>query len=122
MHSCGDAVARAIDDGASLVAVDGDLELTGPLTLGSVGQPVAVVASGAARLSGDVTLHGLLFARGIDWRGASAPGALIRGAAVSSAGYAGDASADIAHDRRVLERLKRTRGSFARIAGSWKDF
>lgn len=120
--SCGDAVARAIDDGASLVAVDGDLELTGPLTLGAVGQPVAIVASGAARLSGDVTLHGLLFARGIDWRSASAPGALIRGAAVSSAGYAGDAAADIARDRMVLERLKRTRGSFARIAGSWKDF
>ena len=120
--SCTADIGRAVDAGASLIAVDGDLDLAGPVALGSPDRPVIVVASGAARLRGDVTLHGLLFARDVDWRSHGAPAGLVRGAVVASGNHAGDSAADIARDVAVLDRLKRTTGTFARIPGSWKDF
>ncbi|MEO8080340.1 MAG: PilX N-terminal domain-containing pilus assembly protein [Caldimonas sp.] len=119
---CGAAIAAAVAKGASLIAVEGDLDIDGPLRLGSVERPVVVVASGMARLNGDVAVNGVLFAAGIAWRNAAGPEALIRGAVVSASDYGGDAAADIDYDAAVLEHLQRATGSLARVSGSWKDF
>src|SRR5205823_3305130 len=56
---CGAAIAGAIADGATLVWIDGDLAIDGPLTLGSRDRPIIVAASGAVRLRGGVTVHGV---------------------------------------------------------------
>ena len=119
---CSAAIAGAAATGATLIAIDGDLALAGPLALGTPERPVAVVASGTARLRGAVTIFGALLADGIDWHSATAPAALVRGAALSAAGYAGDAGADIVYDNEILDRLRRGSGSYVRVNGSWKDF
>jgi hypothetical protein len=84
-------------------------------------EPVVIVASGALRLHGAVTVTGVVFAAAIDWRDAST-GAAIDGAAIAEGDYSGDAAADFTHDSQALARLHGSSGSFARIAGSWKDF
>ena len=113
------AVATAAD--GALIQVDGDLDLTGPLVLGSAQKPVAIVVSGGARLDGDITLHGLLYAQSMSWNHATR-GALVRGALLSETSFEGDADADLVFDTAVLDRLRNTTGSFARVGGSWRDF
>jgi len=121
--SCGSAVAIAVASGGRLVAVEGDFTLDGPLTLGTPDRPIVLLAAGALRLRGAVTLHGVVIAGSIDWRDAAVnAGALIQGAALLDGDYTGDAAADFVHDAALLARLQRATGSFTRVNGSWKDF
>jgi hypothetical protein len=118
---CGAVVKAAAAQGARLISVDGDLSIDGPAELGTAEQPVIIVASGALRLGGAITMNGLVFAAAIDWHDAAA-GAFVRGAAVTKGDYGGNAAGDFIHDAAVLTRLHAGSGSFARVDGSWKDF
>ena len=121
--ACAAPIAAALAAGARLVALDGDVVLDGPLTLGTSGRPIVLVVPGALRLRGAVTVHGVVVAGSLEWRDAAAnTGALVRGAALVEGGYQGDAAADFVHDAALLARLQRQTGSFARVNGSWKDF
>jgi len=116
---CGAAIAAAITAGNTLLWTDGDLALTGPLTLGSVAQPVVIVASGAAQLDGGVTIVGALHAASVTLSGS---GAVVQGAVLNEGAYAGPAVPDFRLDAGVLAGLTHQTGSFARVSGSWRDF
>jgi len=118
---CASALSNAVAEGARLLAVEGDVAIDGPTTLGSAERPVVLAATGALRLRGPVVVHGVVAAGSLDWRDAPS-GGLLQGAALVDGDYGGDAAADIVHDRRVLARLQNGTGSFARVNGSWKDF
>jgi len=118
---CAIAVTDAVAMGRRLLAIEGDAALEGPISLGTPERPIVLVATGALRLRGAVTLHGVVVAASIDWRDAAA-GALVRGAAIADGNYSGDAAADFVHDASTLTRLQTGTGSFARVNGSWKDF
>jgi Tfp pilus assembly protein PilX len=120
---CSAALLAAISSAAdgALIQVDGDLNLSGPLTLGSAQKPVAIVVSGSAQLDGDITLHGLLYANALAWNHATRS-TFVRGALLSETSFQGDAVADLIFDSAVLDRLRNTTGSFARVGGSWRDF
>lgn len=118
---CSSAVADAVAAGSRLLAIDGDLAIEGPVSLGTTLRPIVIVSTGAMRLRGAVALHGVVVATSIDWRDAVVE-ASIQGAAISEGNYSGDAAADIVHDAAILARLQRSSGSFARVNGSWKDF
>ena len=121
---CGAALLQAAgnDMRQQLLFVPGDLELAGPLTLGTPERPVLIVATGAARLSGAVRLHGVIYSASLAWNAHSGPGALLRGAAITAGGYSGDAATDLHHDAAVLATLQGNSGSFVRVGGSWRDF
>jgi hypothetical protein len=102
--------------------VPGDLQLDGPLVLGTPQRPVAIVVDGAAQLRGAVVVHGLLYAGSLRWDDTAGAGALVRGAALSEGGYSGNGAPDFGYDAAVLATLKGNTGSFARINGSWRDF
>jgi hypothetical protein len=119
---CTQAVTTAIAAGARLLAFDGDVALAGPLALGTADDPVALVVSGALGLSGDVTMHGVVYAASLAWNDTVPGRAFIRGAVVVAGDVRGNANADIVRDAAVLERLSSARGSFVRVNGSWKDF
>lgn len=115
---CGSALAAALRAGHAQVWVDGDLNLAGPLTLGSSQQPVAIVVRGKVRLDGAVTLVGALYAASISVSGGDVQ---LQGAVLSEDDASSAASA--AHrDADVLAALAQRTGSFVRIAGSWHDF
>jgi hypothetical protein len=119
---CGAAIAAAIGDGTNLVWIDGDLAIDGPLTLGSADRPVIVATSGAVRLRGGVSLHGVLFGTRVRWDDTGAGIARVRGAIVSQGLVEGNGAPDIVYDGAVLAALKNNSGSFARVPGSWRDF
>ena len=121
---CGDALTAVIEPGVinPLVRVRGDLQLDGPLVLGTPQRPVLIVVDGTAQLRGAVVIHGLLYAGSLRWDDTAGAGALVRGAAISEGGYGGNGAPDFAYDAAVLATLKGNTGSFARINGSWRDF
>jgi Tfp pilus assembly protein PilX len=121
---CTSALLRAIGGAGtpSMVWVEGDLALDGPIVIGSPERPVAVVASGAVRLVGDIRIHGVLYGSTSSWNRTSATGALLRGALISESGYDGDGTPSLIYDRPLLEALRHAGGSFVRVGGSWRDF
>ena len=120
---CSRALATAVGTAAdnALIWVNGDLALTGPLTLGSVQHPVVIVASGAVRFDGAVALYGVLYSAALRWDDTRG-GAFLRGAALSESSYQGDGTPEIFYDTAVLAALTGDSGSFARVNGSWRDF
>ena len=120
---CAAAIGAAVAAGTRLVAVDGDVAVTGPLELGTAERPIVLVVPGALRLRGGVAVHGVVVAGSLEWRDAAAnTGAIVRGAALVEGSYQGDADADFVRDAALLARLQRQTGSYARVNGSWKDF
>jgi Tfp pilus assembly protein PilX len=120
---CGPAVTEAIAAAAdqALIWIDGDLTLSGPLTLGSAQHPAVIVAGGSVRIDGAVAIHGVLYGNGVRWDNTSG-GAYLRGALLSEAGYQGSGAPELYYDRAVLALLNTRSGSFARVSGSWHDF
>lgn len=116
---CNHAIGEAFTAGSTLIWIDGDLRLTGPLMLGSIAHPVVIVASGTARLDGAVTVVGAVYAASIALSDAST---IVQGAVISEGGYTGPASPDFRLDTDALAALTRQTGSFARVSGSWRDF
>lgn len=122
--ACNGALLQAVDagSGASLLWVDGDVLLDGPLALGTAARPVMLLARGSIRLSGTVLVHGVLHGSRIEWNdNGSGPG-LLRGAAMSESTFSGNGAPDLYYDAAVLATLKGNSGSFARVPGSWRDF
>ena len=113
------AIAAAAD--GALIHVEGDLTLTGPLTLGTAQRPVAIVVSGALHFDGAVALTGVLHAGALQWTNTSG-GAFVRGALLAEAGYQGNGAPELFYDAAVLDLLTYRTGSFARVNGSWRDF
>ena len=120
---CGAAVAAAAaaSPGASLVWIDGDVSLQGPLTLGTAEHPVVLVVDGAAQLDGAVSITGMLYASTLNWEHAGGATAVLRGAAVSEGTYRGHGEPDFVYDAQVLAALQRQPGSYARVRGSWRE-
>lgn len=116
---CGDAIAVAVAQGATLIALPGDATLRGPLALGTAQRPVLIVAAGALQLQGAVQLTGVAYAASLAW---AAPGATVRGALVTEGSATGDTSLDLQRDPAVLDTLHTRAGSFVRLPGGWRDF
>ena len=121
---CGAAVVAAIADAAdnAMVWVEGDLDLAGPLTLGSAQHPVVIVVNGTVRLDGAVMLHGLVYGQALNWSHTTGSGAALRGALIGEGDYRGDGAPELFRDTELLSLLKGNTGSFVRVSGSWRDF
>ena len=122
--NCNAALSDAVTstDGPVLLWVEGDLSLSGPLVLGSAAQPVLLIVNGSASLDGGVQIHGLLHASRLEWNDNGTGAGRVLGAVTSASDYSGSGSPDLIFNAATLRLLKINSGSFARVAGSWKDF
>lgn len=100
----------------------------GGLTLGNSGDfigsnsnPVVLISEGPVVLSsgaGSATrISGLVYASS-----AEVSGGEIRGALISATTVVGNGSGKVVFDSAVLNNLRLTTGSMARVPGSWRDF
>jgi len=119
---CAAAILEAIAAGARLLVIDGDARIAGPAEFGSAEDPVALVAVGSLRLSGEIAVHGVIHTASIEWNDVVAGGALVRGATLVGNDYRGTGAVDFVRDEAVLARVAAASGSFVRVNGSWKDF
>jgi len=119
---CAGRLGAAIDAGKRLLVIEGDATIMGPAAFGNADDPVALVATGALRLAGDVELHGIVHAASLEWNDTTPGGAAAVHGAVVTGTYRGNGAVDVHRDAAVLARLANGNGSFVRVNGSWKDF
>lgn len=91
--------------------------------IGSAAEPVLVISDCTVEFDATAaTLHGVVYSRAATWELEGGNGTL-RGAAVAERNFAFDNdNPSVIYDRDVVLRLQALVGSYARIAGSWRDF
>lgn len=98
----------------------------GPLridaNIGSAAAPVLIIADGSVEFGGGApVMNGVVYSRAADWL-LEGDGTL-QGAAIAERNFRfEDDDPIIAYDRDVILRIQRLNGSFAKVAGSWRDF
>ena len=119
---CAQTLSDAYAAGARMLWVEGDLQLSSNVELGTDTEPVVLVAAGAATLDGPMRLHGLLYARkDLSWGNASGQPALLSGAAIVEGSVKISGRVDFLYLPGIMNRLNKTTGSFVRVPGSWSD-
>ncbi|MBL8287915.1 MAG: pilus assembly PilX N-terminal domain-containing protein [Rubrivivax sp.] len=91
--------------------------------IGTAAAPVLLVSDCTVEFDSTApTIYGLVYSRAALWELEGGSGT-IRGAAVAERNFAFDNdNPSIIYDRDVMLRLQTFVGSYARIAGSWRDF
>lgn len=101
--------------------IDGDLDLTGDVSLGSDSHPQVLVVQGDIRNAGDFRLKGLLYLGGTQWD-VTAGSAQVQGAVVAENDLTVAGAPVVSRDAALLERLRLRMGSLVRVPGAWRDF
>jgi PilX N-terminal len=101
--------------------IDGDLVLTGDVSLGSDSHPQVLVVKGDIRNAGDFRLKGLLYLAGTQWDVTSGS-AQVQGAVVAENDLTVSGAPVVSRDDALLERLRLRLGSLVRVPGGWRDF
>lgn len=101
--------------------INGDLQTSGNLTLGSATDPVTIVSSSAMRFNGNVDIYGVIFSDSADWNNLGTGTSDIHGAVISRVNYRNNGNGTILYDGSVLD-LIRDRGRLVRVPGTWRDF
>lgn len=120
--NCNTDCDAALADAArqhTLIALDGGLHLGTPLTLGTPQRPVLLVVDGPVELHAAAMIHGLVYTRHAQWTDSG--GATIRGAVIAENDLHAQGNTTIHHDITVLLTLHRRSGTYAPVAGSWRD-
>jgi hypothetical protein len=119
---CSTALQAAIGPGMQhpMVWLDNGLTIDRPVTLGSASHPVLLMVDGPIRFDAPALIHGLVYGTSSAWNDNA--GATVRGAVVLEGDLHGRGGTRIEHDAAVLKRLSERAGTFARVAGSWRDF
>ncbi|MBL8325516.1 MAG: hypothetical protein JNJ89_11230 [Rubrivivax sp.] len=103
------------------VYLSGGGRLTIGAAIGTAAEPVLIVTEGRVEFDAAVTVHGAIYSRAATWD-LDGDGT-IRGAAIAERNFTfDDNDLSIIYDRDVLLRLRNRTGSFAKVAGSWRDY
>jgi hypothetical protein len=103
--------------------IAGDLTIDDAGPIGTDALPALLVVTGSIQVTHPgARLHGVVYSAGPAWASTGTlalHGALIAEGALT---FSGAGVTTVEYDAAVLERLRRTHGSFVRIPGSWRDF
>jgi hypothetical protein len=118
-HTACDAELAEAAREHTLITLDGGLRVDTALTLGSLERPVLLVVNGPVELHAGVTLHGLVYLRHPRWT--DTVGATVRGAVIAEGDLQVEGPTVVHHDAALLQTLQQRSGTFAPVAGSWRD-
>ncbi|MBL8348572.1 MAG: pilus assembly PilX N-terminal domain-containing protein [Rubrivivax sp.] len=105
------------------IHVSGGGRLRIDAAIGTAAAPVLIIADGNVEFdSTAATLHGVVYSRAAAWELEGGDGTL-RGAAIAERNFAFDNdNPSVIYDRDVILRIQHLNGTFAKVAGSWRDF
>jgi hypothetical protein len=119
---CTAALDSAYQAGKRILWVNGNLTISSNATLGSLANPVLIIANGNITLSGPLQINGMLVAKGsLSWSGTGAMPSLVNGIVLVGGNMSTDGAVDIVYQQTVADQLRNRVGSFVRIPGGWID-
>lgn len=120
---CSTACDTALAEAATrhqLLWLRGGLHLDTPLVLGTPQRPVLLVVDGPVELQAGAVIHGLVYGTQAGW--VDTAGAAIHGAVVLEDALQASGNTQIHHHIAALQALNQHTGTYALVAGSWRDF
>lgn len=115
---CGAALLAAYNAGKRILWVDGPLEISSSVVIGSASAPVLIIAKGTVTLSGAMQISGMLVALGdLNWTNTGGLTSLINGMVVVRDNMSTNGSMDIVYRRDIADEFRNRLGSFARVSG-----
>lgn len=126
---CGaDCDGAAIRDLARLnpgrpIWIGDDLSLDVADPIGTPEAPVVLIVNGDVDITAaNARINGVVYQTGSRWDSSGA--STLAGALIGETGldFGGNGTPTVAYDAQIVERLRRTSGSFVRVPGSWRDF
>ncbi|MDR7299371.1 Tfp pilus assembly protein PilX [Pelomonas aquatica] len=118
---CGPALEQAYKAGKRIIWIQGPLEVSSTVSLGTATDPVVIIATGDVTLTGPLQLTGLLATqRNLIWGPTGGP-SLITGAVLVQGDIHTDGAVDIFYQPSVIDQLRNRVGSYVRVPGSWTD-
>lgn len=114
--------------------VEGDMDTSSNISLGSVASPVIIVVNGNISSGGNSDVTGLLYSAydtgalgpctdaSTSWNNTGGGSFFLRGAAVSECNFKGNGTPNFLFDPNVLRTPTPILGAFSRVPGSWKDY
>jgi hypothetical protein len=101
--------------------IDGDIQFSGNLTLGSAAQPVLMVSESDMSFNGNYNIYGVIYSDSADWNDLGTGTSNIYGAVLTRLNYRNNGNGTIVYDPLVLGNVRDT-GVLVRVPGSWRDF
>lgn len=118
---CAGALEEAYAAGKRMLWVDGPLTISSNKTLGSIADPVLILAKDVV-LEGPFQLNGMLVAQGdLAWHNTGGLSSLINGMVLVTGGMQTDGAMDIVYQQAIADQLRNRIGSFVRVPGGWID-
>lgn len=119
---CAGALEKAYQAGQRMVWVEGKLDLTSNKVIGSISDPMLVVASGNVTLDGPFQFSGMLVTLGnLAWTNAAGAPSVINGIVLVGGAVRTEGRMDIVYQQIVTDNLSNRMGSYVRVPGSWLD-
>lgn len=118
---CAADLLAAYTAGKRIMWVQGDLTIDSSVALGSLADPVVIVATGDITLTGALQLNGMLVGRGnVSWSN-SAGTSLINGMLLVEGNLSTSGAMDIVYQQSLANQLRNRVGSYVRVPGGWTD-
>lgn len=119
---CSEAIDEAYKAGQRILWVDGNLALASNKVLGTLADPLLIVAKGDVALAGPLQINGMLVANGaLRWDNDSGMPSVVNGIVLVGAGMETVGRMDIVYQQAVADQLRNRMGSYVRIPGGWLD-
>ncbi|MFG6431414.1 PilX N-terminal domain-containing pilus assembly protein [Roseateles sp. LYH14W] len=119
---CAQAIETAYKAGQRMLWVDGPLTIGSNKVLGSINDPLLIVASGDVTLDGAFQLNGMLVSSGdVSWTNAGSAPSVINGIVLVGGAMVTGGRMDIVYQQAVADQLRNRMGSYVRVPGGWID-
>ncbi|RTL39003.1 MAG: hypothetical protein EKK53_17855 [Burkholderiales bacterium] len=115
---CGPALLAAYNAGKRILWVEGPLEISSNVVIGTTAAPVLIIANGAVVMSGPMQIAGMLVALGnLDWTNTGGLASTFTGMILVQGNMSANGGMDIVYSQDIANHLRNRLGSYARVSG-----
>lgn len=100
--------------------IAGEARITSNTVMGSPSQPVILIVNGDFKVTGDLTLFGIVYVAQ-NWANSGGGTVSVTGAIIVEGDLSGAGTPNVTYDPNILRRAYNNFGTFSKIPGTWRD-
>lgn len=117
---CGPTLLAAYTAGKRMLFVDGALNISSNVVIGTAAAPVLIIANGTVTLTGPMQLSGMLVGRSLIWTNTGGLTSQINGMVLVSGNMTTTGNMDVIYRQDIANEFRNRLGSYARVSGGLK--